>query len=355
MIEKLRELNEKGYVRGVRHLEFPLTVWNYTPIVQFDNVFGDYPLLRLCRGLVTDDNGNIAARGFEKFYNWEEHGSGELPCSTDKIEVTKKLDGSLLIVFRYNDHVVYTTRGSFYSDQAIAASKLFRELYDESWIEDGKSYLFEFIGPENRIVVSYPKMNLVHLALLDNSTGCDLERDSRFELVPVVEVEGGVFGGNLYEALKPLNIPNEEGFVIRQISDGTFPDWRCKIKFEDYVRLHKIITGITNTKVWEILKSGQGIDSMLEICPDEFNNWLRKVKTDLENQYSEIESMAILLYNEVRDIETRKEQAVYLLDKNRTLSGVVFKMLDNRPYNEVIWNMIKPSSMEQPWAMKEVG
>ena len=48
MIEELRKLEEMGYVRSVRHSRHPLTVYNYTPKVAYDRVFGDYPLLRLC-------------------------------------------------------------------------------------------------------------------------------------------------------------------------------------------------------------------------------------------------------------------------------------------------------------------
>jgi hypothetical protein len=155
MLQELQNLEELGYVRSVQHRELPLLVWNYSPKTQFEQAFGEYPVLRLCRGLITDLEGNIQARCYEKFFNWEQHETSELPLGTKDFVIEKKLDGSLLIVARIFDKIVYSTRGSFYSDQAILGEKIFNQLYNEDWIEDGITYLFELIGPSNRIVNSY--------------------------------------------------------------------------------------------------------------------------------------------------------------------------------------------------------
>jgi RNA ligase len=354
MIQELRYLESEGLVRCNPHRELPLLVWNYTPIVQFGKSWGDYPLLRQCRGLITDLNGAIVGRGFAKFFNWEEHTISELPIGDSNLEVTEKMDGSLLIVCRYGDTVVYSTRGSFYSDQAIAGGKLFQSLYNEDWIEAGKTYLFEYISPENRIVVSYDEPDLIHLAVIDNSNGWDLPRDTRYKCVKVVHIEGNVCDDVLagpYK-LKSLNSPNKEGFVIRQVSDGTFPDWRCKIKFDDYIKLHRIVTGVSNKTVWEMLRDGTSIELMLEICPDEFNDWLRKVKTELENKFSLIETSAQKVYSEVKEMSTRKDQALHITANYHTICGVIFAMLDNKDYKKVIWNLCKPDKYEQPFEGK---
>lgn len=354
MIDELRNLENLGYVRVVEHKVLPLLVWNYTPVVQFDKLFGEYPLLRKCRGLITDFSGNIVGNCFEKIFNWEEHTMDEFPCSTRKIEVTEKMDGSLLIVCRYAGQVVYSTRGSFYSEQAMAGAKLFKELYDEDWIEDGYTYLFEYVAPDNRIVVSYDKADLIHLAKLDNSNGFDLERDNRFKCVNVVEVEGNCFSDIFagYCNLKALNSPNKEGFVVRALSDGSYPDWRCKIKFDDYIKLHRIVTGVSNKTVWEMLRDGSSIDSMLEVCPDEFNDWLKATKAFFELRFLELESRAKYAFDCVKDLPSRKEQAVELMSNHKELSGIVFSMLDGKDYNVALWNMVKPDRYIQPFSDK---
>lgn len=348
---QLEYLLENGYVRGVRHRELPLTVYNYTSIVQFEKVFGDYPLLLQCRGLVLDDDFNIVGRGFPKFFNYEEHSASELPLGTSNIEVTEKMDGSLLIVFRYGNQVVYTTRGSFYSDQSVSAGELFRELYSENMIEHGKSYLFEYIGPENRIVVTYDKADLVHLALLDTESGENLPRDSRFAQVPSHNVEGCVFGDELYQMLKALNHSNKEGFVVRYVDTN----WRCKIKFEDYIRLHRIVTGVSNRSIWDCLAHGQDIREYIENVPDEFYQWVLKVKTDLESQYKTHEADCLAAFETVRNLPTRKDQALHLQAHYKEVMNVVFKMLDGGDYSEGIWKKLRPEKYVQPFSSREEG
>jgi RNA ligase len=192
-------------------------------------------------------------------------------------------------------------------------------------------------------------MNLVHLALIDNKTGYDLPRDTRFELVPVYEVEGGILGDNLYDTLKPLNIPNEEGFVIRQVSDGTFPDWRCKIKFEDYVRLHKLMTNCTNVDIWECLYKKSNFNMFIENVPDEFYQFVKKIQGELEAEYASLLSQSELAYNDVVNLPSRKDQAIALNKNHANVSSIVFKMLDNSPHEELIWKKIKPQTRLCPF------
>jgi RNA ligase len=358
MIEELKKLESEGYVRSVKHKELPLTIWNYTPKTQYEKAFGDFPILRSCRGLVLDDEGKIWARPFSKFHNYEEHELSEFPFGQD-IEVTLKMDGSLLIVFKYGEEVVYATRGSFYSDQAIAGGELFRELYDEGIIENGLTYLFELIGPDNRIVVSYEKNDLVHLALLDTTNGHDLPRDERFKCVKVYEVEGGkldsdcsIFGSKVYQTLNSLNTANEEGFVIRAIGNEFKPDWRCKIKFSEYCRLHSIVTKISNRDVWEYLRDNRSFDEIIEVCPDEFCNWLKQTKHNLENEYEVVLAKANLVFGFIKNIESRREQALELISNHKDVSHIVFNMLDGKSYTEIIWDMVKPSKFVQPFSNK---
>ena len=271
MIEELTELEEKGYVRSVRHDILPLTVYNYTPKAQFDKAWGDYPILRLCRGLVLDDAGNIISHPLKKFYNWEELAPSERPCSGDKIEITLKMDGSLIIVSRYNDQLVFNSRGSFKSDQAIAAEKLFYEMYDPSWIEQGNTYLFEYVSPDNRIVVQYNEPDLIHLARIETATGKDFPRDEKFHCVEVYELNGGVFGDELYEMFKNMNMENKEGFVIRQVIDEPRQNFRMKLKTDTYKHLHSIVTGMSNKTIWEMLRDNVSFNSIIEVVPQPFH------------------------------------------------------------------------------------
>ncbi|NBU99435.1 MAG: hypothetical protein EBS19_14710 [Spirochaetia bacterium] len=67
MLEKLNEYHEKGLVYKQIHPTLPLTIWNYSEKVQYENLWDEITLM--CRGLVTDNDGNIIARPFKKFFN----------------------------------------------------------------------------------------------------------------------------------------------------------------------------------------------------------------------------------------------------------------------------------------------
>jgi RNA ligase len=354
-LNEINKLIELGYLRASRHNVFPISVYNYTQIAQFEKKWAEYPILNMCRGLVLDDNGNVVSMCLHKFHNWEELQPYERPGSGDKIEITLKMDGSLIIVSRFNGVLVFNTRGSFVSDQAIAAEKLFYRIYNPDWIEDGFTYLFEYVAPDNRIVVAYEDENLVHLARIVTASGQDFPRDQRFNCVEVFELNGGVFGEELYDLCKSLEntlLKGKEGFVIRQVIAEPRQNFRMKFKTEDYVKLHKIVTGISNKAVWEMLKGGISFDSMLEICPDELHKWLKHTKAQFELNFLGIESRAKYVFDCVKDLPTRKEQAVYIMSNNPELSGVVFKMLDGGDYVGVIWNMLKPDRFIQPFANK---
>lgn len=351
LISELTQLEKDGYVRSCKHKTLPLIGWNYTQKTQFEKAFGDFPILRKCRGLITDVNGSIVAKGYDKFFNYAEHNASELPLGKTNFVIETKLDGSLLIVFRYEDQVVYSTRGSFYSDQSFLGEKLFKELYSEDWIEDGKTYLFELIGPSNRIVNIYPEDDLILTGILDSQSGLDVDSDKPFKRVEKHEMIGEIFGDELYEKLQSLNIQNEEGFVIKCPEPG-IPTWMCKIKFSDYCRLHKLITGFSNRSLWECLSQGQTIDEIIENVPDEFFNFVHKTKNDLETAYSKISLRANEAYMQTVGYETRKDQALFLKEHYADVAGIVFQMLDGRDAEPLIWKQCRPSTFIQPFSNK---
>ena len=148
MLEKLNKYYEDGLLYKQVHPSLPLTIWNYTEKVQYENLWDEVTLM--CRGLVTDDTGDIVATPFQKFFNIEE-GKFE---PTEKFEVYEKMDGSLGIVFWYRGQWVVATRGSFTSDQANKAREILIK-YNTDIMFRHLTFCFEIIYPENRIVLDY--------------------------------------------------------------------------------------------------------------------------------------------------------------------------------------------------------
>jgi len=135
----LEEYYEQGWLIKQTHPTLPLTIWNYSQKTQYEGKWDEITLR--CRGLVTDDEDNIVARPFQKFFNIEEAKHN----ATKEFEVYEKMDGSLGIAFYYDGQWVFASRGSFTSDQAIKGAEMFKEKFQESHLNKDMTYVFEII------------------------------------------------------------------------------------------------------------------------------------------------------------------------------------------------------------------
>ncbi len=302
-IATLNTYFENGLLSKQSHPSLPLTIWNYTDKVQYDGVWDDVTLQ--CRGLITENlTGNVLVRPFNKFFNYEELvGKGFIPSKGDYVYIQDKMDGSLGILFNYDDEWVMATRGSFTSEQAIKGLEIVKSMYFlDSWLKE-YAYLVEIIYPENRIVVDYKgKEKVVFLSVVLNqgwrwkptddtelhwTTATMILSSNGVKKSDIVKTEQHFnFSDELYQSLKEKNEKNKEGFVLR-FQPGNF---RMKIKFEDYVALHKIMTNVSTTSVWEVLSSGESIDNLLKGVPDEFYKKIKEYETELLNEFSALKS-----------------------------------------------------------------
>ena len=113
-----------------------------------------------------------------------------------------------------------------------------------------------------------------------------------------------------------------------------------KIKGDEYKRLHRIITNISNRDIWEYLKDNKPFDEILDKVPDEFYNWVKDTKENLQTQFDKIK---IDIENEFKELINKKEFAEKIKDNpNRSF---LFKRLDSYSpqLNEMIWNSIYPT------------
>ena len=336
MLEKLNKYYEDGLLYKQVHPSLPLTIWNYTEKVQYENLWDEVTLM--CRGLVTDDTGDIVATPFQKFFNIEE-GKFE---PTEKFEVYEKMDGSLGIVFWYRGQWVVATRGSFTSDQANKAREILRK-YNTDIMFRHLTFCFEIIYPENRIVLDYgDDEKLVLLGTFDkNGKETDSEIWSQWGF-DVVKKYDGI---NDYKELKEMVKNDQEGFVVK-FSNGD----RIKVKGVEYLRLHKIMTNVTTTGIWEYLKNGEDVMELLKDVPDEFYKKIENYIKDLRYYYFQIsedvgkkfDGMMYGKYNDKEPITDRKEFAEWVLTQPKHMSGILFRMFDKKDYSEIIWNLIRP-------------
>lgn len=335
-INLLNQLIADRYIVVQNHPTADLFIYNYSEKAQYDNVWNEWTMR--CRGLMMDGNMNIVARPFVKFFNLEQHVDTILPDTN--FEVYEKMDGSLGILYWLNDEPFIATRGSFTSEQSMKATEMLKTTYKNAIpkLDKNKTYLFEIIYPENRIVVDYGmEEKLVLLAVIDIATGKDVAlEDIGFPLVKRYD------GIRDVHALKALEVTNKEGFVVKFEND-----FRIKLKFEEYKRLHRIMTKVSTKTIWEHLKEGKAFDEMLEVVPDEFYDWVKATKAEFLRAYAEIEAVA---RQEYKVLEDRKTTAAYF--KTCTYPHVMFKMLDGRSYDATVWQLLRPE-YEKPFGAKQ--
>ena len=324
----IRALVDQRFINEQKHPRADLSIFNYTP----KTVYADHwtPETRACRGLILDGAGNIQARPFEKFFNLGDRNAGPLP-SGEPFEVFEKLDGSLGILYWADDQPAIATRGSFSSSQALAATRLLRQRYAAVPLDRDKTYLFEILLPWNRIVVDYgAREDLVLLAVFDTVSGDEL-RPPEIGF-PIARRYEGLAA--LDELLSREQESNAEGYVVRFASG-----LRVKVKFDTYVRLHRLLTLVTARHIWDELRLGGSVESLPSwyLTPPDFQRWARGLEADLREAFAGIETRC---QAEFQDLGDRKSTALYFATCPHP--AVLFKMLDGRPYDEVIWKQLRP-------------
>jgi RNA ligase len=238
---------EVGDVSAKRHPALPLTILNYTKQCQWR--WNWTPTTRMCRGLIVNDDNDIVALSFPKFFSYGDPLAPEI-APDDPVTVTDKVDGSLGIVYPTPDGPAVATKSSFFSEQAVHATKMWRERYKDVNIPAGVTPLVEIVYPNNRIVVDYHGLDdLVLLGGMSIEDGWFVRADrlAAWMSWPGPVVETYEFE-NFAEALAAPPREGKEGFVI-QLVDGN----RVKLKQDDYLALHRILTQVTARSLWEFL------------------------------------------------------------------------------------------------------
>jgi len=338
MLEKLNKYLEDGLLYNQVHPTLDLTIWNYTEKVQYEGLWDEITLM--CRGLVTNSKGEIIARPFKKFFNMEE--GKHTP--TSEFEVYEKMDGSLGIFFYYNGEPILATRGSFTSNQAIKGREILNKCNWKQGTYEGYTYLFEIIYPENRIVVDYNGLEeLVVLGVVETATGkeCNYDEMASEGFVLVKKYDGI----KDYSTLKSMIANDAEGYVVR-FSNGE----RMKIKGEEYLRLHKIMTNVSTTAIWEIMSSGGDIDTILKDVPDEFYKKIKSYVSTLNYGYYQYWNQLGKTYDYFRfgkygdkEVEpTKKQFAEHIKNHHPIAKSIMFAMWDGKDYDKIIWRALKP-------------
>jgi len=231
-------------------------------IFNYDMIHSDFsdPIVREARGIIfrRDDWSHPVCWPFTKFFNYGEQNAAELDWST--AFVTEKIDGSLIKVWWDGDWKISTngTIDAFKAELGDVRMPNFGEYfiraladyYDKvetaldafyfltAGLDEAKTYMFELVGPYNRVVIPYEEPAIYFLGARNKYTGEEFNCSS--------EVAGALAMGRFK---LPHQYPlqslddciritenfgwDQEGFVA---CDANFN--RVKIKSPAYVMAH---------------------------------------------------------------------------------------------------------------------
>lgn len=368
-----------GFINKREHPSYPLDIYTYSRQCQYEARWDDVTMR--CRGLVVErGTGRVVAHPFPKFFNVAEHAAGRPwapPLPDEPFELYDKVDGSLGILFRYDDRWLAASKGSFVSEQADWATGWLMGAGDDLPPLDGVTLLAEIVYRENRIVVDHGDEGLVLLGgydvhgvelplrwLTQHWPGPAVAAYSSTASVDEIAARAAENRGVLGQHVRGTDA---EGYVIRFASG-----LRVKVKFSDYVRLHRLITGVTAREVWRhagadlfpdldakelgrILgcspaeasalraHGASALGALLDGVPDEFDEWVRRTHAGLASAYTG------LVIGTQREMVNRKalhgDRAAFA----RSLDGLpgvtrsaLFLMLDGRDPGPSIWRSLRP-------------
>lgn len=344
MFEKqhIEQLIINGIISKRKHPDLPLYVLKYTKQFEINSRNAEHyqacwtPLMKSLRGIVLTEDYHIVSRPFDKFFNIEDE---YYQVPEGPFQIFDKVDGSMIVVSLWNGHMIINTLGSFESEQAIRAKELLQTQYAAyiDLFQEGRTYMFEIVYPENQIVIKYDTPQLILLGINDTLSGQSISLDSFKTWPDQCEQYHFQTIEDVLEEIKQNQFKNKEGFVI------FWPEknYRIKFKYSEYFRLHKIRSHLSPNFIWEMLKDGQSFNEFTDL-PDEFIQEAENIWNEFLHQYALIEDQAKQMFLQLP--QTSKKDFA-LQAKQSHLSSILFALWDQKDYSQIIWKMIKPSNV----------
>jgi T4 RnlA family RNA ligase len=233
---------------------FDISIFNYrlATFQNFENPVPDRPDIKgyEMRGItfIFNSDGTLYKRYLllDKFFNLE-----QTPCSMYSVvkdykikNIYNKEDGSIASFVRLpNGKVLGRSKTSFQSDQAIEIQKIYEKdgqikQFVDFCMDEDIIPIFEFVSPQNRIVVPYANTELILLRMRDNKTGEYLNINEYAHKLDGISVAASDEGKTLEDLIKLKDIiEGKEGWIV-QFENGKM----IKIKHRWYIDRHRLFT-----------------------------------------------------------------------------------------------------------------
>lgn len=304
------------------------------------------------RSSVWNSQGELISASFKKFFNW-----GEQPelaytpfslTANGGCELLEKIDGSTLIISKYKGELIKRTRGTVDASRMDNGHELewLKDKYPEVFKFSGEStsdfsLLFEWVSPENKIVLNYgedPDLYLIggishqdyslwsQTMLDDLAIELGVKRPARYNFASVKE---------MLEAVE--NLKGKEGLCV-YCNKGQ--DIR-KVKSAWYLALHRMKTELGSYERIVDFYFTMNRPSYTEYYDFIVNNYDFELAEQCRGQISKVcEGMkeVDVIVNSMREkanslrTVSRKEAAAVIIQAygKTNRSGMVFSLLDGK-------------------------
>jgi len=265
--------------------------------------------------------GKVLARPFHKFFNLTERdGSRFSDLPWDKpFVVQEKSDGSMIHPCLIDGRVVLMTRKGI-SDVALQAMKECE--YDEEgmryFLDMRLTPIYEYVSPNNRIVIDYQKPELRLLAIRNNLSG----GYGMFNVHGIRDVVAlSENPSSLVENVRQAK--GEEGVVLTWLATGH----KVKLKGEEYVQLHRAIDTMSSEKrILDVVLEGKD-DDLCSIVAEDRAARIREYAGAVRQIMSNIQGTVVRWVENNSEL-SQKEFALKINDQNnpwRRYAPEVFK------------------------------
>jgi len=254
-VEGRREFSVKRY-DGLVSIDYQVTLSD-----SFDGIRANF------RGIVFDEiTEEIISLPLHKFYNVNQTAETQFDLLKDcTATIYEKADGSLIHAFKHpiRQEILTATRASTETPQAKAArnfalqnhwlTALLHEHIDTGWTP-----IFEYVAPNNQIVVFHKKPRLIYLISRNRRTG-EYWYDDRFE------DKTPTFSFPFADIHQYLDKKEFEGYVCH-LSNGMIV--KCKTPW--YMERHRAVDALMRPKYKLYGWAFEGVmDDIIAIAPDQ--------------------------------------------------------------------------------------
>lgn len=335
--------------------EYNISVFNYrlaqykdfaTPIPEKPEIKG-YEM----RGLtfVFDKDGSLFNRYvlLEKFFNLN-----QVPDSLYSVVknykikfINNKEDGSIASFIKLpNGKVVGRSKMGFDNDQANGINRIYKTNKEVKsfvdWCLDNDIVpIFEYVAPDNRIVLRYPSEELILLRLRDNKTGKHI--DIRNHLDRVASIRVAPFEDDIKDLDHLIELTatqvDKEGSIVT-CEDEFGKDFFFKIKTPWYCERHGLLTE-------DLYRENIIIGYILD---DKIDDILGQISEDEKEAHDRINKIIVIVKRAITDkmSEIEKEYDYFVKSGLSKKDYAIKNSIDN-PNFAYVMNMIKGEELKK--------